>query len=1201
MRGAKVLAALLLVLAAAAHGVERAAAAVEDSRCQPRGGAPAKLRTWLHAGERSTAEVPVTEIKGWADLPIADRPAPPYVPPEQWRYNTSSSPIRGKINVHICPHTHDDTGWQITVDQYYYERVQFILDTVVEKLAADPNRRFMYVETAFFATWFEQQTPEVQLRAKKLVENGQLEFVNGGWCMHDEASPLFGEMIDQTTRGHQYLLRSLGTAARPRGTWQIDPFGHSQTQAWLLSAEAGMSSLFWGRTDYQDAARRYAESRLEWIWEGSRSRGSRARTFAGELYGTNVGGGYSSWVSFDSNDARTYNFVQDNPERHDYNVDKWVEKIVRAARQQASQTKTEHQLWAVGGDFAYMNADSWYKNLDKLVHYGNLNGSVNFLYSTPTRYVEEKFKADLSWELRKDDIFPLADAAHHYWTGYFTSRPALKRQLRTASALLQAARQLEAVAHALKWNKVGENVRANRPRTRPSPRVGDGWTDGLEGAVAVATHHDGLSGTSRQSVTNDFQQRIADGAVEAEAGVREVFRTMLLGEQHAQAVDEKGAVELRLGHCNCNGGAHASCLNMSSCEFTVQSSTRAQSFSVFAWNPLAHERGEFVRIPVVSSSAVARWTVTDRGTGVPVDVQLVPLDKRTRALPVLALNAFGLSRSERDSSEKKLQNRATHVLTFNASMPPVGFTTFSIDPVLALPTSKGIVLDGGLATGFDGGDIAHQSPMRTLSAVEGGSAGDASRISNGVYDLTFDPHSGLLSGVRNLHSGVHARLELEWGWYKSSMGGCTPHVDPSVEPCDTQRSGAYIFRPVSDRLYGPGPAATKVKTEVMRGSLVIEVRQRLSSWISHVIRLTKGSPFVELEWTVGPVPLDNPWLSEEDAGGEGVAGGSSGSVQWGKEVVLRYKSDIQNDGVFFADSNAREMVRRERNKRPSSYPPLVVNEPVAGNYYPVNTMIAINDGSRELAVITDVTQGGSSMHDGELELMVHRRVLADDFRGVDEPLNETMCGCNDIHAAPGEMGVHNKHLGDGGCVCQGLTVRGRHWLVLDEVSGAHARRRELEELLTFPPLLTFASVADGQASALGVQRLSLLRHALPGNVRLTTWTSNYAEFHDGRHLLRFAHAYEVGEHETLSEPARFSLKDVFSSTYLELEQAEETSLTADRSVQDVEDSKYPWRVDDGERSSSPGGPQEPDWTIDDDVVLGPMQVRTFWVRFRGAA
>ena len=32
--------------------------------------------------------------------------------------------------------------------------------------------------------------------------------------------------------------------------------------------------------------------------------------------------------------------------------------------------------------------------------------------------------------------------------------------------------------------------------------------------------------------------------------------------------------------------------------------------------------------------------------------------------------------------------------------------------------------------------------------------------------------------------------------------------------------------------------------------------------------------------------------------------------------------------------------------------------------------------------------------DGEIEIMVHRRIQVDDSRGVQEPLNETMCGCN---------------------------------------------------------------------------------------------------------------------------------------------------------------------------------------------------------------
>ena len=268
---------------------------------------------------------------------------------------------------------------------------------------------------------------------------------------------------------------------------------------------------------------------------------------------------------------------------------------------------------------------------------------------------------------------------------------------------------------------------------------------------------------------------------------------------------------------------------------------------------------------------------------------------------------------------------------------------------------------------------------------------------------------------------------------------------------------------------------------------------------------------------------------------------------WGKELIMKYSTGLKTKGVFHTDANGREMMKRVYNERGASYPKLEVHEPIAANYYPINSMISIDDGTSELAVIIDTSVGGSSIHDGEVELMVsskaicrcfvnsgsiltdclclqlHRRVMVDDSRGVQEPLNETMCGCNDIGATPGQMGAHG-HEADGGCECAGLTMRGKHYLVFDTVSKANAQRRALSESLNFPPTLAFSHSELKPA----VPTASALAEALPANVKLLTLTENYKEINGGKVLLRLAHLYSVGEHPTLSQPVIVSLADLFN-------------------------------------------------------------------------
>ena len=118
----------------------------------------------------------------WRDEDTHTRGAAPYPYPADRKYNTKNAKtpgaiVEGKINIHLVPHTHDDTGWQITVDQYFFQEVYYVVDTVVDELVKDPKRHFIYVETGFFARWWDEQPDNRRNLTRGLVASGQLEFI----------------------------------------------------------------------------------------------------------------------------------------------------------------------------------------------------------------------------------------------------------------------------------------------------------------------------------------------------------------------------------------------------------------------------------------------------------------------------------------------------------------------------------------------------------------------------------------------------------------------------------------------------------------------------------------------------------------------------------------------------------------------------------------------------------------------------------------------------------------------------------------------------------------------------------------------------------------------------------------------------------------------------------------------------------------
>lgn len=114
----------------------------------------------------------------------------------------------------------------------------------------------------------------------------------------------------------------------------------------------------------------------------------------------------------------------------------------------------------MGGDFFYTQAEPWFNNIDKLIKYLTLlshhllsittkycryantkQGQYHLLYSTPSCYLkavhEEALKNNVTFLVKSDDFFPYSDRDGNYWTGFYTSRPALKRFERLGNNFLQ--------------------------------------------------------------------------------------------------------------------------------------------------------------------------------------------------------------------------------------------------------------------------------------------------------------------------------------------------------------------------------------------------------------------------------------------------------------------------------------------------------------------------------------------------------------------------------------------------------------------------------------------------------------------------------------------------------------------------------------------------------------------------------------------
>lgn len=385
-------------------------------------------------------------------------------------------------------------------------------------------------------------------------------------------------------------------------------------------------------------------------------------------------------------------------------------------------------------------------------------------------------------------------------------------------------------------------------------------------------------------------------------------------------------------------------------------------------------------------------------------------------------------------------------------------------------------------------------------------------------------------------------IDNKTGRLKSvEMNGLSENIVQDFGVYKGLASCAYTFRQSSDiQVF-----ENDFEFTVYEGTLVKEVHQQVNEWISQVIRIYEGVNRVEFEWLVGPIPDDE---------------------KVGREFVTNFKSEISSNGVFFTDSNGRELMRRERNKREDFVSNLTL-QAVSGNFYPVTSRIALQDHKKRLVLLNDRSQGGASLEDGQLELLLHRRLFFNDGGGVGEALNETQFG-------------------------KGLIARGKLYLVLDSVEEGNTVAERVTEKELFLPFWKFFSKATDIKKAATISIPDF--NGLPLSVHLLT----LEPFTENEILLRLENFLDKTQGNMIS----FSIRHIFDS--LGGQEIRETTLDGNMALSQMKRFKF-------HAQESGSSPSEVEYSTaphksleankineasEFSVTLYPMQIRTFVIK-----
>lgn len=350
--------------------------------------------------------------------------------------------------------------------------------------------------------------------------------------------------------------------------------------------------------------------------------------------------------------------------------------------------------------------------------------------------------------------------------------------------------------------------------------------------------------------------------------------------------------------------------------------TQDKSVDVVLFNALAQERVEIVLLRVLKPNV----KVVD-SSGNELAYQINPVFNITEHHEATTTRRIFVSNKEFE-------------LMFVATLPALSLSTFTVSYQNDTKSKIATVYCEDCKE-----ESKHEAEISPFD-IKPKQTGDI-QVENGKMRLLFDGESGFLKSMTKKNWGKPIQLGIKFGAYKSAQF----------------HSGAYLFRPESN---DPRNAERDVfegykEKEIMitTGPIASDVSVIHGAFLAHTVRIFKTQTHLDSAIFIeNDIDFESPPKNRET------------------EMFMRLITSIENgdDPEFYSDLNGFQWQPRKK----------VQQIGIEGNYFPITTSAFIQDSQMRLTIMTTHAQGAASLEPGQLEVMLDRRTLYDDYRGMGE-------------------------------------------------------------------------------------------------------------------------------------------------------------------------------------------------------------------------